>query len=73
MLSGVEVFGGVLILGRVAAAHMATHETHSQVNPAVAHLQALLAPFGVGMDIVNLIEMRALRHVFMIAKNRARA
>ncbi|CAA9259620.1 MAG: hypothetical protein AVDCRST_MAG93-2129 [uncultured Chloroflexia bacterium] len=43
MLGCTEVFGGVLVLRRVAAAHMAAAQAHAQVNPGVAQLEALLA------------------------------
>jgi len=39
----VKMLGGVLVLGRIAAADVTADETFSQVNPGIAHLKALLA------------------------------
>jgi hypothetical protein len=41
MLRGVEVLGGVLILGIIAAANMAALLAHAQVHPVVAKRYAL--------------------------------
>ena len=38
-----EVLGGVLIFGAVAAANVAAAKTQPQMNPAVPHLQAFFA------------------------------
>ena len=54
-----EVFGGMLILGRVAAAHLAANQAQPQMNPGVADLQALLASAFVGVFDFDLIEMFA--------------
>jgi hypothetical protein len=57
------MFGGVLVLGTVAAAHVAAGQAQAKVNPAVAHLQTLLASGGMGLYVANLIDVRAgLRH-----------
>jgi hypothetical protein len=53
MFGLMEVFGGVLILGRVAAADMTADETFPEVDPGIAHLQALLAAFATGLDLAN--------------------
>ena len=45
MLRRVVVLGGVLVLGRIAAADMSAGETQTQMHPCVAHLEALLAAF----------------------------
>jgi hypothetical protein len=42
-----EMFGGVLVPGLVAAADMAAYEADAQVHPAVASLQAFLATRGI--------------------------
>jgi hypothetical protein len=55
MLGGVKMLGCVLVLGRIAAAYMATRETKPQVYPAISHLEAFLATLGLGFDVVNLI------------------
>jgi hypothetical protein len=46
VLRGVEVLGSVLVLGVVAAADVAAGQALAQVNPAVSHLEALLASLG---------------------------
>jgi hypothetical protein len=38
----VKVFGGVLILGRVAAADIAADQAHTQMDPGIAELNAVL-------------------------------
>ena len=43
MTSVMEMFGGVLVLRRVAAADVAAHEALPKVYPGVAYLEALLA------------------------------
>jgi len=55
-----EMFGGVFILGRITAANVAAASAKTQVDPGVAHSQALLATSGFRFDVVHLIEMRAL-------------
>jgi hypothetical protein len=46
------VFAGVAILGIVAAADVATLHAEPQVDPGIAHGQALLAAAGVGAQVV---------------------
>jgi hypothetical protein len=62
----VKVFGRVLILGRIAAAHVAARFAQSQVHPTVTHLQTLLAALRRARSSVsNLVQMRTLRaHIF---------
>jgi hypothetical protein len=43
MVRDFEVLARVLVLGRVTATHMAAGKTHPQVNPGVAHREALFA------------------------------
>jgi hypothetical protein len=59
MLGFMEVLGGVLILGRIAAAHLAAYQAQSQMHPGVAYLQAFLASAFVGVFEFDLIEMFA--------------
>jgi len=47
------------VLRRVAATYMATSLAESQMNPGVAHAQALLAPACVGFDLSNVFQMTA--------------
>jgi hypothetical protein len=59
MLGVMKVLGRVLVLGRIAAAHMAAFQAQAEMNPGVAHLQAFLAAFAAGGDVANLIEVSA--------------
>ena len=59
MFGGMEMFRGVLVLGGVAAAHVAAFAAETQVNPAVAHLQAFFAALGMRMNIPNVAAVRA--------------
>jgi hypothetical protein len=62
VLGLMEVFGGVFVLGGITAADVAALEAQAQVDPSVAHFQALLAAAGVRFDGANLRKMHALRH-----------
>ena len=55
VVGAVEMFGSMLIFGGVAAADVAADETDAQMNPAIAHLQALLAAIGAGRN--SLIDL----------------
>jgi hypothetical protein len=57
MLCGTKMLGGVLVFRRIAAAHMATAQTHPQVHPTVAHFQAFFAAFAIWLYALDLIEM----------------
>jgi hypothetical protein len=52
-----EVFRGVLVLGLIAAAYVSADHTEPQVDPAVTHLEALLAPIGLRLNVLDQIEM----------------
>ena len=73
MLRLVEMFSGVLVLRRVAAAHVSTDETQAQVDPGIAELNALLTNVrGRGSDF-DLIEVGACcRHRFLISPGKVR-
>src|ERR1022692_1938808 len=62
MVGLVEVFGGVFVLGRIAATHVSATEAQPQVNPSVAHLEAFFAAVCVRRDFVYLVGMSASRH-----------
>ena len=62
VVSVVEVFGGVLIFRRIAAADVTTAQTQAEVDPGIAHFQALLTSFCVRLHIMDLIEMGTLWH-----------
>ncbi|MCU1304189.1 MAG: hypothetical protein JWQ87_4473 [Candidatus Sulfotelmatobacter sp.] len=59
MRAGVKVFGGVLVLRRVAATDVAADHAQAEVDPAVAHFYALFADAGSGGLDLNVIEMLA--------------
>jgi len=67
MLRLVEVLGGMLVFGRVAAANIATDETQAQVNPGISQFYALFAYVLASGSELDLIEVRALfRHKFLL-------
>jgi hypothetical protein len=56
----VEVLGGVLVLGRIAAANMPAFETEAQVYPRVSDFQTILTTICAGCDWSYLVKMCAL-------------
>jgi hypothetical protein len=46
-----EMFSGVFVLGRIAAAHMAANQALPQMDPGIAHLQAFLAALAAGLNL----------------------
>jgi hypothetical protein len=61
VIARVKVLRCVLALGLVAAADVSTGKAHPEMHPARSHFQALLAPVRrPGIDVLNLVEMRAL-------------
>jgi hypothetical protein len=54
MVRCVVVLGGVLVLGTVAAAHVAARQAQPQVDPGVAHFQAFFAAGGFRLHIPDL-------------------
>jgi hypothetical protein len=66
VLGFVEMLGGVLVLGRVATAHMSTAEAQAQVYPGVARLNAVLANMLIGFCDFDLVQVGAcFRHCFL--------
>jgi hypothetical protein len=57
VLGLVKMLSGMLVLGGVATTHVAAFETQSQVNPSVAHLEAFLAAFTSGGDLLDVFLM----------------
>jgi len=55
----VEVFGGVLILGRIAATNMPAFETETQMYPCISDFQAVFAAICAGGDLSYLVKMCA--------------
>src|ERR1700730_1111668 len=62
----VEVFGGVFVFGRVATTDIAADEAHSQVNPGIAELNAVLTNMLRRFSYFDLIEVSTFfRHRFL--------
>ena len=53
MLGLMEVFGGVFVLRRIAAADVTADQALSQVDPGIAHLEALLTAFAAWLNLAN--------------------
>jgi hypothetical protein len=59
----VEVFGGVLVLGGVAAADVAAFAAETKMDPSVTHFEAFFAALGVRANVLDVAQMRtALAH-----------
>jgi hypothetical protein len=70
MLGFVEMLGGVLVLGRVAAAYVPTAEAQAQVNPSVSRLNAFLTDMLIGFLDFDLVQVGAcFRHRFLQEMN----
>ena len=59
MLAAMKVFGCMLVLGGVAAAHVSAGEAKPEMNPAVSHLQAFLTAIAVRLVVLCGIQMIA--------------
>jgi hypothetical protein len=55
----VEVFGGMLVFGGIAAAHVTAAQAQAQVDPGIANLHAVLANVLVCSLNFNLFQMIA--------------
>ena len=53
----VKVFGGVFVLGRVAAADIPADQAHTQMDPGIAELNAVLTNMFVRFSYFDLIEV----------------
>jgi hypothetical protein len=58
-----EMFGGVLVLRRIATAYMAAGSAETKVDPVVAHLETFFAAVCFRFHGVNLIHVGALTHI----------
>jgi hypothetical protein len=57
----VKVLGGMLVLGRIAAAHMTAVGTQAKMDPGIAGLDTFFADIYVrGYDLQVLCQMRAV-------------
>jgi hypothetical protein len=72
MLGGMEVFRGVLVLRRIAAADMAAFHAQSQVNPGVAGFQAFFAAASVRLHILDVAGVGAFLHGIIIPRLNAK-
>src|SRR5437667_8092901 len=61
VVGGLEVLGRVAVGRLVAAANVAAGAAESQVDPATAGLEALLATVGAGRHLAQCVEVRAGR------------
>jgi hypothetical protein len=62
MMGGVKVFRGVFVLGIITAADVAALHAHPQVDPRVAHREALLTTAGVRLQMtVDALKVSACR------------
>jgi len=58
VLCGAEMFRGVFILPRIAAADFAANGAEAQMNPSVAHLDALGADMSARLRDLDLLRVR---------------
>jgi hypothetical protein len=69
MAGGVEVFGGVLVLGLIAAAHVATSQTQAQMYPRIADFQTFFTAIATRSDLADRREMcTGLRHTALFSR-----
>jgi hypothetical protein len=59
MLRFVKVLGGMLVLGRVAAANMPARQAQTQVYPRIAGLGTVLTHMFIRFSDLDLIKMGA--------------
>jgi hypothetical protein len=67
----VKMLGGVLVLGRVATAHMSAGETQAQMNPGIASFNTVLAYMLVrrfDFDLVQVLAFVGHRILFFSGK-----
>jgi hypothetical protein len=66
MAGVMKMLGGMFVLRRIAAAHVPADHAHPQVNPGVAHFDALCTDVNVGGPELDLIQMLAfLCHLYL--------
>ena len=62
VLGAMEMLGGVLVFGGIAAADVAALHAQPEMHPGVTHFQTLFAALGVWRHFVNVAQMRASAH-----------
>jgi hypothetical protein len=66
MFGVVKVFGGMLVLGRVATGGVSANQAHTQMDPGIASLNAVFAHMLVRLPYFDLIKVSAFfRHRFL--------
>jgi hypothetical protein len=63
MMRGMEVLRRMFILGGIAASDMPAFQAQAQMDPTVAHFEALLAAASVRFHVLYLIDVRAGLHI----------
>jgi hypothetical protein len=67
VLRFVEVFGGVLVLGRIAAAHMSANQAQAQVDPGVSGFHAIFTHVLFSVSELDLVKVAAfVWHRFLL-------
>jgi hypothetical protein len=67
VLGLMEVLGGVLVLGRIAAANVAADQAKTKMYPGISHLHALFTDVIRGLTNFDLIKMLAgFRHDLLL-------
>jgi hypothetical protein len=61
MLGGMKMFGGVFVLGGIAATDVPALAAKPQVDPAVTHLEALFAALGMWLNFLDMSGVRTDR------------
>jgi len=58
MFAGVKMFSGVFIFGRIATTYVSALSAQPQVNPGIAHFQALFAAIGMRLHFLDVAGVR---------------
>ena len=61
MFALAKVFGGMFVLRGIAAPNVAAAEAFPQMDPGIAHLQALLAAAATRFDLPHFSQVRTRR------------
>jgi hypothetical protein len=63
MMSALKVFRRVFVLRRITTANVSALQAEPEVNPGIAHFEALFTAASMWSNFLNLTEMLARRHV----------
>ena len=61
MTADVKVLCRMLVLRGVTTGNVPANQAHTEVYPAVSHIEALLTNMGAGCEKFNLVEMCTFR------------